>query len=353
MMGLRLINLNLDGLAKASGDHSMNRPGVAIIVVGWNNRDLLPATLDSVRAQDYPAEDMWTYVVDNGSEDDSVAMLQQDYSWVNVIETGWNSGFAFANNRGIERASAEHNVQYVVLLNSDATLDSNWLSTLVAFAETRPRGACFQSVTVDARQPDRMDSTHLWVGTDLQARQSGYGDRTRPVPTRRVFGVNAAAALYSTRFFAAQPFDQVLDERMWMYLEDVDLSFRALVMGWENWTVTGTTAQHLGSVSTNSRASGFALRQTCRNQPILWITHLPWRTMLRSLPAVIRHDRGAIRHLRVTGSPEAIPALIKGRLAGIGQIPYALRRRAALRATTRLLDDDAIRPFMVTGTLGG
>jgi GT2 family glycosyltransferase len=330
----------------------MTVPSVAVIVVGWNNHDLLPATLDSVSAQDYPAESLWTYVVDNGSTDESVNMLHRNYPWVQVIETGWNSGFAIANNVGIDRARSEHGVDYVVLVNSDATLDPNWVSTLVSFAETRPRGACFQAVTVDGRQPDRIDSTHLWVGADLQARQSGYGQPTRPTPTRRVFGVNAAAALYSTRFFDAQPFDQVLDERMWMYLEDVDLSFRALVMGWENWTVTGTMAQHLGSASTSTRTSGFALRQTCRNQPILWITHLPLWTVVRSIPAILRHDRGAIRHLRVTGATDAIPALIKGRLSGLTQIPYALRRRATLRATTRLLDDDAIRPFMATGTLG-
>jgi N-acetylglucosaminyl-diphospho-decaprenol L-rhamnosyltransferase len=313
---------------------------VGVIVVCWNNADLIGPCLESVVAQDYPATHLHTYVVDNGSTDDSVALIADRFPDVSLVELGWNSGFAIANNVGIKRARVDHQVDYVVLLNSDATLSPNWITAMVRFADGRPRGACFQSLTVDGAQPDRVDSRYLYVNADLQAVQADYA---QPVGgghrTQRVYGVNAAAAMYNTAFFDAQPFDEVLDERMWMYLEDVDISTRALVMGWENWTVDGTTAQHLGSASTNTRTSGFAIRQTMRNQPILWLTNFPLRMILRGLPAVLRHDRGAIRHLLFTDQRSVIPQLLRGRMEGLAMIPYALRRRRRLAPLIRVSPD--------------
>jgi GT2 family glycosyltransferase len=326
-------------------------PHVAVIVVCWNNRSIIADCLQSVRSQRYPADRLHTYVVDNGSTDDSLDVVAEALPDAVRIPLGWNSGFAIGNNVGIRRARGDHPVSYVVLLNSDALLSRDWISSVVEFAETRPRGACFQSLTLDGIEPDRVDSRHLLVDLALQARQAGYGEpsagRHR---TQRVFGVNAAAALYSCAFLDAQPFPDFLDEKMWMYLEDVDLSARALVMGWENWTVAGPTARHLGSASTKARSSGFAIRQTMRNQPILWLTNFPLRMVIKAIPAVLRHDRGAVNHLRATGQRDVIPQLLRGRMAGLAMIPYALARRRRLRPHVTL-PPEALKVFMSTGTL--
>lgn len=333
------------------GTRSAEMPHVAIVIVCWNNAAIIGETLQSVAAQRYPGDRLHTYVVDNGSSDQSLALVSELLPDATIVDLQWNSGFAVANNVGIRRARAEHPLSYVVLLNSDATLPRDWVSSMVGFAMTRPRGACFQSLTVDGLNPERVDSTHLVVDQSLQARQASYGE---PVGaghrTQRVFGVNAAAALYSVAFFDAQPFDDILDERMWMYLEDVDLSARALVMGWENWTVAGAPARHLGSASTKQRAGGFAIRQTMRNQPILWLTNFPVTMLIKAIPSIVRHDRGAINHLRATNQRGVIPELLKGRLEGIAMIPYAMGRRRQLRPYVRV-SPEGLGVFMTTGTL--
>ncbi len=333
----------------APGDTA--HPHVAVVVVCWNNGSIIADCLQSVAAQRYPADHLHTYVVDNGSADASQTVVADTMPSATLIELGWNSGFAIANNIGIRRARGDHSLGYVVLLNSDATLSRDWVSAMVGFAGGRPRGACFQSLTVDGLQPDRVDSRHLVVNRSLQASQDSFG---QPVGgghrTQRVFGVNAAAAMYSAAFLDAQPFDDVLDERMGMYLEDVDLSARALVMGWENWTVAGPVARHLGSASTKQRTSGFALRQTMRNQPILWLTNFPIRMVLTALPKILRHDRGALNHLRAAGQRDVIPQMLRGRLEGLLLIPYAIRRRRVLRPHIRV-PPEGLDVFMSTGTL--
>jgi GT2 family glycosyltransferase len=325
-------------------------PHVAVIIVSWNNESIIAGCLESIREQTFPQSHLHTYIVDNDSSDSTVSVVEEQFPEVTVLQTGWNSGFAFANNRGIERAQSDRQHAYVVLLNSDATLEANWVETLVAHAVTRPRGACFQSLTLDYWNTEQQDSHHIFVNSGLQAVQAGYGQPITRTPTERVFGVNAAAAMYSTAFFREQPFDEVLDERMFMYLEDVELSLRALVMGWENWFVSGTTAFHMGSASTKTRPNGFALGQTWRNQMVLLVTHVPWMNLARALPALFRHDRGALNHLRFTGQQAAIPAAIRGRLAGLLLLPYALGKRRKMADVDRV-PFSSVEVFMRTGTL--
>lgn len=327
------------------------RSSVAVIIVCWNNLDLLEECLGSVRTQTFPHFRIRTYVVDNGSSDGSVEYLRQQ-SDVEVLEVGWNSGFAMANNTAIRAAFSDPNIEAVVLLNTDARIAPDWIQTVFAFASSRPHGASFQSVTLDHQAPHIIDSHHVFLDRRLQARQGNQGDTfADQFSSRQVFGVNAAAALYTREFIDAQPFPHLFDERMFMYLEDVDVAARALVMGWENWFVAGTHATHIGSATTKTRSSGFALEQTWRNQTILLLTNFGWSTLSQRLGGLLSADRDAIRHLRHHHATEEFAALWRGRFRGLGLIPYALRRRKTLNPFRRFSDPE-VELFMTTGTLG-
>jgi GT2 family glycosyltransferase len=323
---------------------------VAVIVVCWNNRDVIDDCLASLRKQSIDADLLRVFVVDNDSSDGSADHVRTTYPEVQVIDIGWNSGFSHANNQGIRSAFSDPTVDSVVLLNSDARLEPDWIEVVLRFARTRPLGASFQSLTVAAGDHRIIDSHHLYIGTSLHAMQSGtecFVDRE--YQTCRVFGVNAAAALYTRAFLEAQPFPDYLDETMGMYLEDVDLAARALVMGWESWFVAGTRAYHIGSHSSKQRSGGFSLRQTWRNQPVLLVSNLPARVLLRGIRGLIGHEIGAVRHLMATGRPELVKDIAIGRLQGLKLLPYAWRRRRILRAYIGV-DPEFIWELMVTGT---
>ncbi len=308
----------------------------AVVVVCWNNEALLEGCLDSLCAQTISADLIRTVLVDNGSSDGSVAFVRSNYPSVNVVEVGWNSGFAHANNVGIAAAFADPDVDGVVLLNSDARLAPDWISVVTSFARQRPRGATFQALTLDASNHDVVDSHHVFLARSLHAMQFGTGVSVQSSGlddscSERVFGVNAAACLYTRSFLDAQPFEEYFDSTMFMYLEDVDLALRALMMGWESWYVEGTRAYHMGSASTATRARGFALRQTWRNQPVLLLSNLPWSVLVRGLLGLLWHEVGAVRHLRATDQSSLVRSIARGRVAGLRLIPHALRRRRQLR----------------------
>ena len=239
------------------------------------------------------------------------------------------------------------------ILDADTIVINDGL--IVAVGKTKDCDMSHATTVVDAQQccvsPALIDSHHLYVTRALHATQFATGKPLdREYQTQRVFGVNAAAALYTRRFLEAQPFGDYLDETMGMYLEDVDLAARALIMGWESWFVAGTTASHIGSASSKKRSSGFSLRQTWRNQPVMLLSNFPLRLLARGLRGLIAHEINAIRHVRSIGQPELVHDILGGRRDGLKLIRYALKRRTVLKPFTAV-DPELIWELMRDGTV--
>ena len=96
---------------------------VSVILLNWNGRKLLEKFLPSVVAHT-PSDVAEVVVADNGSTDDSVAMLRERFPGVRLILLDRNYGFAEGYNRAIEQTTAE----YTVLLNTDVEVTPGWLT---------------------------------------------------------------------------------------------------------------------------------------------------------------------------------------------------------------------------------
>jgi len=308
----------------------MTKTRAAFIVVSWNNADLLEECLQSIQLQTY--KDHMTILVDNGSKDASIEVARRTMPDIQLIAAGENLGFAKGNNRGIEKVLQDPSVGYIVLLNSDARLTADWLETIINFSVTKPKAACLQGTTFDYYDHNIIDSTHIYISRMGQAIQAGHREfYTEDFGPKKVFGVNAAACVITRSFIDAQPFGtKFFDETMFMYLEDVDVAARATVMGWDNYLVPKATAYHMGSAS-SGKNPGFSLYMTFRNNLGLNIKNLPMRALIPVIFSSLKADRASIRHLRRVGKKQAVPAIIKGRLAGTIYIPIYIFKRHKLK----------------------
>lgn len=323
-------------------------PLVVFIVVSWNNQDILGDCFQSIVNQTY--NNHKTVLIDNGSKDDSISFTKENYPWVDVYDAKANLGFAKGNNVAMQYAAEKYpEVSYFVFLNSDARLRSDWLDVLVHFAQKKPRGAVFQSTTLDYYNHDVVDSTHIYIsdnGSGTQANwRSPYLGEHGP---RKVFGANAAAALISKKFIDAQPFSTVFDETLFMYLEDVDLSARATVMGWDNYLVPGTAAYHMGSAS-SGKTPGFSLYMTYRNNVAILLKNIPFKMLIRIFPRAVQSDYHTIRHLKRIGQASGIRKLLKGRLVGFFRIPLYIPGIWKLRAHRKAASIEYLEQLMRTG----
>jgi len=212
-----------------------SHPSVAVLVVNWNGRyhleDCLPSLLGS-RFQPFEAT-----VLDNGSTDGSQAWLREAYPQVNLIELGHNRGFAAANNVGM-RAALANGAQYVVLLNNDTRVDPEWLSALVEAAESSPDAAicAARQRTWEGQHELHFRFIPEWAEAQVEQRPLSIAGGPRPTP----FASGCAMLL---RYTALRQIG-LFDERYFAGVEDVDLTLRAWIVGYQALEVPQSVVYH-------------------------------------------------------------------------------------------------------------
>ena len=140
------------------------RPVVSIIIVNWNGRTYLPDCLDSLAGQSF--RDFEVVLVDNGSVDESVSFVKDNYPWVKLVPLNENTGFSAGNNRGLKHAIGE----YIVTLNNDTRAESDWLETLVRTADTHPTAGMVGCRICSFDDADVIDSIGMGICYDGMSR---------------------------------------------------------------------------------------------------------------------------------------------------------------------------------------
>jgi GT2 family glycosyltransferase len=314
-----------------------------VIVVNWNGARYLPACLDALAAQTYRDFTLW--VVDNGSTDGSVALLEAAARGgagrpaLRLLRNESNLGFAGGNNRALRAAIAEPGLRYCVLLNNDTVAEPGWLGALVAAAEGRPRVGCVASTMLFAARPDRVASAGITAHRDGLAldRGVGWSVGTLPQTPQPVFGASAGAALYRRALLADIG---LFDESFFSYLEDADLAWRARLRGWRAVWAPGARVLHEVS-ATGGQGSPFKSYHLARNRVWLIAKNLPGATLARCWPYILRYDLLALAY----GAARGDAALIRGRAAALAGLGPALTRRRAIQAAR------AVPPAAVLGWL--
>jgi len=220
---------------------------VSAVVVNWNLKETTCHALQSLEHLDLPCR---LIVVDNGSDDGSVAYLASRFPQAVIISLPANVGFAAACNQAIRQALQAPDCDFVLLLNNDATLSPSALSELVRAAQRHPEAGIFGPKIYYQDPPRR-----IWYAGArrrrgvLAAADTGRGqmDQGQFSRERRVDYVFGAAMLMRRSVF-----DRIglLDERYFLYLEDLDFCLRAQAAGFALWFVPEATAWHSVSAST-------------------------------------------------------------------------------------------------------
>ncbi len=248
---------------------------ISVVVPNLNGSEDLAKCLDSLLHQSVKAN---IVVVDNASTDDSLKILET-YD-VELIKNDRNYGFAGGVNQGIKRAMSRGD-KYVALFNNDAVADKNWLKKLVECLDKNPRAGIVTSKIIGS-SGEYLDSTGdfytTWGLPFPRGRRET--DLNKYDDYRRVFAASGGASLYRISMLEKIG---LFDEDFFAYYEDVDISFRARLAGWEIYYEPKAVAYHHIS-ATSSRIPGFATQQTIRNLPFLVIKNVPARLLPIVMP---------------------------------------------------------------------
>lgn len=225
-------------------------PPVAVIILNWNGSKLLREYLPAVLKTTDPAIGR-VIVADNGSTDDSLVVLADEFPDVEVIKFDTNLGFAEGYNRSLDITR----YPYTVLLNSDVATGENWLEPLYDFMERTPAcGAC-QPKILSYRERDRFEYAGA-AGGFLD--RNGYPycrgrifgtcetDHGQYDSVHEIFWATGAAMMVRTELYLSAG---GLDKEFFAHMEEIDLCWRIGLLGYKLYAVCDSVVYHLGGGS--------------------------------------------------------------------------------------------------------
>ncbi len=254
-------------------------PLVDIVIPTWNGWEFLEPCLRSIVRQSFKGYTIT--VVDNGSTDNTVPALQQQFPEVVIVAFSENRGFSVAVNAGIRAGSHP----LVFLLNNDTELAPDCLQVLVD-ASRENSNQFFAAKMLSFSDHSLLDGagdSFLRGGAGYRLgtmeKDGGVYDRQR-----EVFGACAGAALYRRSFFLQTG---LFDEDFFAYLEDVDLNLRAARHGLRCLFVPKARVYHVGSATTGSKINPITVRLSTRNSLYVLLKNYSPGLLLRLLPVLI------------------------------------------------------------------
>jgi GT2 family glycosyltransferase len=310
-------------------------PLLSILIPHFNGVHFLAPCFNALRAQTYPRLEV--ILIDNGSTDNSLEFTRHNFPEVKIVETGQNLGYAALNY-----AFAQARGDIIVPLNNDTEVAPGWAQALVETLKKYPAAGMAASKMLLF---DRRDTLH----------SAGDAFGTNGIPLNRgvwqkdvgqfdndtyIFGGCGGAVAYRRAMLEDIGF---FDEDFFMYLEDVDLNWRAQMAGYRAVFAPQAIVYHHLSASGGGVIASY---YTGRNTIFMLAKNLPAAIFRRHWPAIIKAQlKISVDALRAWRG-QAARARLRGQLAGLWGLPRWLAKRKSVQQNKRV--DDAYLESLLT-----
>lgn len=320
----------------------MNNPFLSVIIPHYNGAHHLVTCFNALRAQTYPHLEI--ILADNGSTDESVALTRRDFPEVKIVEYGCNLGFTGAVNRAVEQAGG----QIIIPLNNDTEVVPGWAQAVVETLQAHPEAGMVACKMLLFDRRDTLHSAGDGFGIDGIPINRGVWQKDEGQFDRDVyiFGGCGGAVAYRREMLADIG---LFDEDFFMYLEDVDLNWRAQMAGYRTVFAPQAVVYHRLSASGGGVIASY---YTGRNT--IWV-------LAKDLsgPIFRRHWQAIVgAQLKIAWAAfrawrgEAARARLRGQLAGLWGLPRWLAKRKLVQQKKRV-DDMYLEGLLVDANTRG
>ena len=241
---------------------------VSVIVLNYNAGELLLNCIESIKKSSY--KNLEIIVVDNISKDNSHEKCKERYPEIKLIQNKENLGYCGGNNVGINEAKGE----FIVILNPDTIVESNWLDELIIAYKKFGEGL-YQPKILSLNEDNIIQST----GNMLHVFGFGFardkGNKLTDV-TEEIEKIGYASG--TCLFTSKNVFKKIglLDEFLFLYHDDLDLGWRAAHVGINSYYVPKSKIFHVESYSLKWSAKKFYWLE--RNRKYCLLTHYSKKT---------------------------------------------------------------------------
>lgn len=298
---------------------------VAVVILNYNGEKLLPKFLPSVISYSTGAR---VIVVDNASNDSSVSIITNQFSQVELITLDRNYGFCGGYNRAIAQIDSE----YIVLLNSDIEVTEGWLSPMINLLDSDPKIKVVQPKILSYRDKTLFEYAGAGGGLidllgypfcrgrifDFVEKDVGqYNDQ------RRIFWASGACMM-----IRKESFEQFggLDEYFFAHMEEIDLCWKITRADGLVYYTGKSTVYHVGA-GTLGYESPFKVFLNFRNGIILIYKHFSAGEMFWKLPLRLALDWVAAFLFLFKGQMKAAASVLKAHYAFFKDLSIHRKKR--------------------------
>ncbi|MEQ8673073.1 MAG: glycosyltransferase family 2 protein [Aggregatilineales bacterium] len=301
----------------------MTDPLFSVIIPNWNGKKFLKTCLDALNAQTYP--NIEVIIVDNASVDGSQAFVQEHYPQVTLVQLAENRGFTGACNAGFMAAQGE----FVSLLNNDTEVDPQWVEVIMDGFSRHAEVGIVASKMLLFEKRDHIHTAGDYFTVDGKAGNRGVWQRDEGQYDNEEFVFSACGGSSAYR---KTMLDQIgiLDDDFFFSLEDIDLAWRAQLVGWRClYTPTAIVYHHLSATGGGVTAS----YHDGRNLIYVLVKNYP-SALLRKYGMLVLKAQGKIALDALSSwRGEAARARLRGMGAGLRGIPKMLHKRRSIQRT--------------------
>ena len=254
---------------------------VAVVLANWNGIGHITRCLDAVFAQSHVASEV--VVVDNGSTDGSLDLIQECYPQITILALPGNVGIPRAWNLGVDKTKSP----YVLILNTDVFLDRDFLFAAIRSVQTGP------DIGTVAAKVYKADTDEIdYVGLYLQRRFRVVNSPNVTEPELVFSGTGSVMFLRREMLLDIRISGEYFDETYFAYGEDTDMAWRAQLRGWRCLFAPEAVAHHIGSASQEGRIrviekSAFFQRHLWKNRYLTLVKNASAGVLISLLPSLL------------------------------------------------------------------
>ena len=255
-------------------------PLVSVIVLNYNAGELLLNCIESVKKSAY--KNLEIIVVDNISTDKSQRICKEKYPDIKLIQNDENFGYCEGNNIGIREAKGD----YIIILNPDTIVESNWIEELISAYNKFGEGL-YQPKHLSLNEK----TVYMSAGNMLNifgfgyAREKGNKDENQFNKIEEI-GYASGTCLFTSSAVLKKV--GLFDPFIFLYHDDLDLGWRASQLGIKSYYVPTSLIYHAESYSLKWNAEKFYWLE--RNRKYCILTHYSKQTYSKIFPTLLVVD---------------------------------------------------------------
>lgn len=317
---------------------------ITVSIALWNSERWIRQCLDSVMGQSMLPDEV--ILLDNNSQDETIRIVSSYPSEIiKLHRLTENRGFAAAQNICIRAAISD----WILVMNPDVVLERDFLKNLAHAIPSQGKTGMITGKTLkmteDGQPTQIIDSTGVGIGYSRMFFDMGEGEKDHGQFDRKCerFGVSGCCSLFRSEMLKdVSSNGHYFDESLYMYLEDVDLCWRASRQGWKAKYVPNAIAYHKRRGTWDKKCSPKFRRLSLRNRYIILYKNETLLPFLLHLPFILLHEIALF--IRIFMYPylllayyDAFKWIWKNRLARVVGKPFACGNRVIYNADWGIL----------------